>query len=87
MRDSRHVPLDRYDRVMATLEQRVERLEAEIQELRHADVTAGLQAQAYGLSLVRSEVAEIRANMATKDDVAALGAKLDAILVRLDVRG
>jgi DNA repair exonuclease SbcCD ATPase subunit len=44
---------------MATLEDRVTKLEQDVQEIR-SDIKAGLQAQAFGLSLVQSEAHELR---------------------------
>lgn len=46
---------------MATVEERLSKVEADVQELRESQVVAGLRAQAYGLSLVQGEVAELRA--------------------------
>lgn len=48
---------------MATIEDRVTKLEQDVQEIR-SDVNAGPRAQAYGLSLVQSEVAEVRTDLA-----------------------
>jgi hypothetical protein len=66
---------------MATLEERVSRLESEVQELRHADVAAGLQAQAYGLSLVQGQVNELRTE--TRENFTAVNGRLNGMDARL----
>jgi hypothetical protein len=48
---------------VATLEDRVTKLESDVQELR-SDVTAGLRAQAFVLSLVHAEVRDVRTDLA-----------------------
>jgi predicted lipoprotein len=66
---------------MATIEERVARLESEVQELRHADVAAGLQAQAYGLSLVQGQVNDLRTE--TREGLTAVNGRLDGMDARL----
>jgi hypothetical protein len=71
---------------MATIEERVARLEA-IEENRNLD--AALAAHAFGINLVQTEVVAIRADLArleSKVDAnhAEINGKLDAILARLD---
>lgn len=80
---------------MATLEDRVTKLEADVQEIR-SDVTTGLRAQAFGLSLVQAEVHEVRTDLAglrgevgeikteMRDRFAGVEATLAQILERLD---
>lgn len=75
---------------MATIEDRVARLEQQAAERLDAQLDAGLRATAYGISLVQADVAEVKAavaelreQVATRADLAALDAKLDAILARL----
>lgn len=65
---------------MATLEERVFQLEQNVQEIR-SDVTAGLRAQAYGLSLVQAEVADLRSE--TREGFAAANGRLDGMDTRL----
>lgn len=80
---------------MATVEERVARLERQAAERLDAQLDAGLRATAYGISLVQAEVAEVKGDVAElkasvadlREQVAgldaSLNAKLDAILARL----
>ena len=73
---------------MATLEDRVTKLEQDVQEIR-SDVNAGLRAQAFGLSLVQSEVHDLRGEVgALRAEVqtrfAGVESTLAQILERLD---
>ena len=80
---------------MATVEERIARLERESAQRLDAQLDAGLRATAYGISLVQADVAEVKADVAElktsvadlREQVAgldeSLNAKLDAILERL----
>lgn len=73
---------------VATLEERVDRLEQRVQQIEHTGIDAGLRAQAYGLSLVQTEVATLRAEVADMRDsvdqrLTAIEAGLAQILQRL----
>jgi predicted transcriptional regulator len=75
-----------------TVEQRLTKVEQDVQQLQQADVPAGLRAQAYGLSLVHTEVAEVNARVAEiaesvgalTSDVAEVKAGLADVATKLD---
>ena len=79
---------------MATVEERLARLEAGEQRRDHA-VDAGLAAQAHGLSLVhadpqaiRTDVADLKGDVAElKSDMAEVKLAIGEILARLPERG
>lgn len=70
---------------MPSVEDRLAALEQAVQQLQHTDVRAGLEAQAYGLSLVHAEVAEVKAIEAEMREemaggLAAVNSRLDTIM-------
>jgi hypothetical protein len=66
---------------VATPEERLSKVEAEVQELRHAEIGAGLRAQAFGLSLVQSEVHELREEV--QSGFAAVNGRIDGLDQRM----
>jgi hypothetical protein len=62
---------------MATVEDRVAKLEQDVQALREVGVIAGQQANAFGVELVRRDISELRAE--TQGGLADLSARLDGV--------